>query len=67
MKNQTFKKIMGILIIAFVLVLTIKFVKMLPAFMKILALGGNVATIYLVYRELIYYKTKNKEDEKTIK
>ena len=52
MKTQTFKTIMGVLVIVLALVLTINLVKMLPAFMKVLALGGNVATIYLVYREL---------------
>ena len=59
MKTQTFKTIMGILIIALALVLTINLVKMLPAFMKVLALGGNIATIYLVYHELIKKSNKN--------
>jgi hypothetical protein len=50
--KQLFKTIMGGLIIAFVLLLTIKFIKVLPPLIKILALAVNAGIIYLTYSYL---------------
>jgi uncharacterized membrane protein len=61
MKKETLYKILGILIIAFAILLTVKFVKMLPAVLKVAALGANVAIIYQAYNSLIKNK-KEKED-----
>jgi hypothetical protein len=62
MKTVTFKKIMGGLIIALVLLITIRYVKMLPAIMKLLAIGANVATIYLTYNWFIKQKKKKEKN-----
>lgn len=57
--KKLFKVIMGVLIIAFVLLTTIKYLKVLPPVMKILALAVNAATFYLSYIYLI----RNKKDK----
>ena len=57
--KQLFKTIMGGLIIAFVLLLTIKFIKVLPIIMKLMALAANILTIYLAYNYFINNKNKN--------
>lgn len=43
------KKIMWFFVAALVLALTIRFIKVLPAFLKVLALLANVVAIYLAY------------------
>jgi uncharacterized membrane protein len=57
--NDTVKKILGYLAIAAVIILTLTFIKRLPSFAKLIALGANIFTIYFAYTELI--KRKNKE------
>ena len=59
--NETLKKILMGLLVAFVILLTLKYVKMLPAIMKVLALAGNVITIYWAYT---VFKNKSKKDKK---
>tara|TARA_S200002703_G_scaffold160082_1_gene176657 strand:+ start:225 stop:410 length:186 start_codon:yes stop_codon:yes gene_type:complete len=60
MKKTTLKKILGTIAIAFVGLLTIRFIKMLPAVLKILALAANAITVYFAYNQFI---NQNKEDE----
>ena len=55
--NDTVKKILGYLAIAAVIILTLTFIKRLPSFVKLIALGANIFTIYFAYTELI--KRKN--------
>jgi heme O synthase-like polyprenyltransferase len=62
MKNGTLKKILMGLLVAFVILLTLKYVKMLPAVMKVLALAANVVTIYWAYT---IFKSKKDKDEQT--
>jgi len=59
MKKTTLSKIIGILIIAFVALVTLKYVKLLPAILKVLALAANLVTIYLAYNYFINLKNKN--------
>lgn len=47
--NRTLKIIFGVVVILVVILLTIKFIKVLPAFVKVIALGANIATVYVVY------------------
>ncbi|MFT7614277.1 MAG: hypothetical protein ACI9J3_003259 [Parvicellaceae bacterium] len=54
--TRIFKVVMGILIIAFVLLLTIKYIKVIPPVIKVLALIVNAAVIYLSYTGLIKQK-----------
>ena len=67
MSKELLKKIFGILAIVFVVLLTIKFIKVLPAIVKVLALAANVFTIWWAYTELIKNRNKNqnKEDEES--
>lgn len=58
--NDTVKKIIGFLIIAFVVVLSLTLIKKLPPVMKVLAIGVDIFAIYFAYTELI--KTKIKKD-----
>ncbi|CAG7580374.1 MAG: hypothetical protein SLAVMIC_00383 [uncultured marine phage] len=44
--KQIFRILMGIVIIGLALVFTVKFIKMLPAFGKIIGIAANIATIY---------------------
>lgn len=57
MKKITLFKLMGYISIGLVILLTLRYIKMLPAFLKVLALATNVITIYFAYNNLI--KTKN--------
>ncbi len=59
MNKTTLSKILGILIIAFVVLATLKYVKLLPAILKVLALAANLVTIYLAYNYFINLKNKN--------
>jgi len=47
--DKNIKKIIGYALIVIVILLTLKFVKMLPAFMKVLALAADAITIYYAY------------------
>jgi hypothetical protein len=58
MNKTTLSKILGILIIAFVVLATLKYIKLLPAILKILALAANLVTIYLAYNYFINLKNK---------
>lgn len=57
MKKITLFKLMGYISIGLVILLTLRYIKMLPAILKVLALATNVITIYFAYNNLI--KTKN--------
>ena len=59
--NDTVKKILGYLAIAFVVILTLTFIKRLPSIVKLVALGANIFTIYFAYTELIKKKSKKSE------
>lgn len=60
--NDSVKKILGIVLIAFVLVLSFTLIKRLPPIMKVLVIGGDVLAIYYAYTELINKKTKKDEE-----
>ncbi len=60
MKKTTLKKILGIITIAFVALLTIRFIKMLPAILKVLALAANAITVYFAYNQFL---NQNQKDE----
>jgi len=58
MNKITLSKILGILIIAFVVLATLKYIKLLPAILKVLALAANLVTIYIAYNYFINLKNK---------
>ena len=58
--NDTLKKILMGLLIALVLLITIRYIKMFPAIMKLFALGANILTFYWAYT---VFKTKKEKDE----
>jgi hypothetical protein len=60
MNEELLKKLLGYILIVSVIILTIKFIKVLPVIMKLLALAANVLTIYLAYNYFI--NTKNKKN-----
>jgi len=62
MKKETLFKILGYVSIGLVILFTLKFIKMLPAFLKVLALATNVVTIYFAYNNLINNKKTKKND-----
>jgi len=62
MKKETLFKILGVILIGLVILFTLKFIKMLPVILKVLALATNVITIYFAYNNLINNK-KTKKDE----
>jgi len=56
MKKVTLFKVLGYISIGLVVLFTLRYIKMLPAILKVLALATNVVTIYFAYNNLI--KTK---------
>ena len=62
MKKETLFKILGFTLIGLVILFTLKFIKMLPAILKVLALATNVITIYFDYNNLINNKKTEKND-----
>lgn len=60
MNKELLKKLLGYILIGSAIMLTIKFIKVLPLIMKLLALAANVLTIYLAYNYFI--NTKNKKN-----
>jgi heme O synthase-like polyprenyltransferase len=61
--NENLKKILAVLLIAFMVVLTLRYIKMLPAVMKIAALAVDVITIYWAYTVIKTKTNKKEEDE----
>jgi hypothetical protein len=59
MNKITVKKILGIIAVALVLLITARYIKMLPAVLKVLALAANVLTVYYAYNQFIN-QNKNK-------
>jgi hypothetical protein len=59
MNKVTIKKILGIIAVALVLLMTARFIKMLPAVLKVLALAANIFTVYFAYNQFIN-QNKNK-------
>lgn len=55
---KTLKIILGYLVISFVVLLTLKYIKLLPVILKVLALAANIITVYFAYN--YYIKSKNK-------
>jgi hypothetical protein len=62
MKKETLFKILGVILIGLVILFTLKFIKMLPVILKVLALATNVITIYFAYNNLINNKKTEKND-----
>jgi len=62
MKKETLFKILGFILIGLVILFTLKFIKMLPVILKVLALATNVITIYFAYNNLINNKKTKKND-----
>jgi len=62
MKKETLFKILGFTLIGLVILFTLKFIKMLPVILKVLALATNVITIYFAYNNLINNKKTEKND-----
>jgi len=58
--NENLKKILAVLLIAFMVVLTLMFVKKLPPVMKIAALAVDTVVVYWAYT---FLKTKNKKEQ----
>ena len=58
MKTTVLYKILWVLVIAGVVIVTFKFIKVLPAIMKVLALAANVITVYFAIN---YFKQNKKE------
>jgi hypothetical protein len=58
MKTTVLYKILWVLVIAGVVIVTFKFIKVLPALMKVLALAANVITVYFAIN---YFKQNKKE------
>ena len=56
--KRLFKMIIGGIIIAFVLLLTILYIKVLPPLIKVLALAVNACVIYMCYAYLFKNKKK---------
>lgn len=61
--NYYFRIVMAILFVVTVLLLTVKFIKVLPAFVKVIALAGNIATIYLAV-DYVKRKIKSNKNQK---
>jgi len=59
MNKITVKKILGIIAVALVLLITARYIKMLPAVLKVLALAANILTVYYAYNQFIN-QNKNK-------
>ena len=59
MNKDIFKKIIGYTLIGLAILITIKFIKVLPIIMKLMALAANILTIYLAYNYFINNKNKN--------
>tara|TARA_B110000285_G_scaffold89281_1_gene102407 strand:- start:238 stop:435 length:198 start_codon:yes stop_codon:yes gene_type:complete len=57
-----YRVILGVFIIGAVLFFAFRFLFKLPAFMKVLALGLVVLTIYLVVKNLIEHNKKKKNE-----
>jgi heme O synthase-like polyprenyltransferase len=62
MNKNTLRVILGYLIIALVVLVTLKYVKLLPAILKVLALAANLVTIYFAYNYFINLKNKKEKD-----
>lgn len=63
--NDTTKKILGWVVIAFVVVLSFTLIKRLPPIMKVLVFGADIFVIYYSYIELIA-KTNAKKSKKSL-
>lgn len=59
--NDTIKKIIGWLLILFIVILTLTFIKKVPSIVKVFALAANIFTIYFAYTELIKRKFKKEK------
>lgn len=56
--SSLFKKTVGYISIAMILVLTIKFVKVIPLFLKVGVIGIDFILIYIIFTSLIKNKSK---------
>ncbi len=62
MMNETLKKILAVLLISFMIVLTMMYVKRMPPVMKIAALAIDAVAFYWAYT-ILKTKPKKEEDE----
>ena len=58
--NENLKKILAVFLIVFVVVLTIRYVKMLPVVLKVVVIACDVIAIYWAYIILKTKKNKNR-------
>jgi membrane protein DedA with SNARE-associated domain len=62
MNKTTLLKVLGYITIGLVLLITIRYIKMFPAILKLLALAANVVTVYYAYNYFIKNKKTKKND-----
>lgn len=60
MNKETLKKILAFFLVAIIMLITIRYIKMFPAIMKMLLLAVNVFTWYWAYT---IFKPNNKEQK----
>ena len=63
MKEGVLKKILGGLLMATFVILTVMYIKKLPPLMKVMMLAVDVCVYYISVKVLINPKQKEKEDE----
>lgn len=61
--DLTFKRIIGALIICFVIFVSVRYVKMFPAFLKIGVIALDITAVYLVIKFL--FINRNNKNNKT--
>lgn len=62
MNKETLKKILAFFLVAIVMLITIRYIKMFPAVMKMLLLAINVFTCYWAYTVFKPNKKQNEEE-----
>ncbi len=57
-KKTILYKVIGYVIIGLIVLITIRYIIKLPAILKLMALGADIISIYLVYNYFINNKSK---------
>ena len=57
-KKTILFKVIGYVIIGLIVLITIRYIIKLPAILKLMALGADIISIYLVYNYFINNKSK---------
>tara|TARA_B100000700_G_C14926581_1_gene799746 strand:+ start:39 stop:230 length:192 start_codon:yes stop_codon:yes gene_type:complete len=57
-EKSLYFKIIGYVIIGFIVLINIRFILKLPPILKLMALGADIISIYLVYNYFINNKSK---------